>query len=289
LKNGIFRTQLNTEINVRHDRFQLPEFHKLFKLRVMSSKVILITGAESGLGRGLAEYFGSKKLHVIATGLNIDTLSECAETIRKAGGSAEPFALDVTREADVAALVKSLPEQRIDVLVNNAGMQHVAPLEEFPADKWSLLIDIMLKGACWTTRAVLPGMKARNFGRIVNIGSIHSLVASPYKTAYTAAKHGLVGFSKSVALETADRDITINTICPSYIFTPLVEAQIKSQAKVHHISEADVIEKIMLKPMPKKAFISIEEVAATVEFLISSHARNISGQTITLDGGWTAQ
>jgi 3-hydroxybutyrate dehydrogenase len=139
------------------------------------------------------------------------------------------------------------------------------------------------------TRAVLPNMRGNGFGRIINIASIHALVASPYKSAYVAAKHGLLGFAKVIALETADVDITINSICPSYIHTPLVDAQIKNQAKVHNISEAEVINRIMLEPMPKRAFITIEEVAATAEFLMSDMARNITGQTITIDGGWTAR
>jgi 3-hydroxybutyrate dehydrogenase len=150
-------------------------------------------------------------------------------------------------------------------------------------------VDVILKGTCLMMRAVLPQMRKNGFGRIINIASIHALVASPYKSAYVAAKHGLLGFSKVIALETADVDITINSICPSYIYTPLVEAQIKNQAKVHNISENEVINKIMLEPMPKRAFITIEEVAATVEFLMSDFARNITGQTITIDGGWTAR
>ena len=147
----------------------------------------------------------------------------------------------------------------------------------------------MLNGPARMTRAVLPGMRQRGFGRIINIGSIHSLVASPFKSAYVAAKHGLLGLSKSVALETAEVDITMNTICPSYIRTPLVDAQIAAQAKAHNISEEEVIQKIMLAPMPKKAFITVAEVASAVEFLMSDAARNITGQTITIDGGWTAR
>jgi 3-hydroxybutyrate dehydrogenase len=250
---------------------------------------ILITGAGSGLGRGLCQHFAAHGMNVIVSDVNKAGVDETVKLIRDSGKPALPLSLDVTREADVSAAIKALPEQRVDILVNNAGLQHVAKLEEFPAEKWDLLIDIMLKGTSWMTRAVLPGMKARNFGRIVNIGSVHSLVASPFKSAYVAAKHGLLGFSKVVALETAEFDITINTICPAYIRTPLVDKQIKNQAEVHKISEAEVIEKIMLKPMPKKAFISIEEVAATTEFLCSGAARNITGQTITIDGGWTAQ
>ena len=153
--------------------------------------------------------------------------------------------------------------------------------------KWDLLVDVLLKGPFLLSRAVLPHMRAQNFGRIVNIGSIHSLVASPFKSAYVAAKHGLLGLSKTIALETADVDVTINTICPAYVRTPLVDAQIAQQAKANGISEAQVIDRIMLAPMPKKTFISIEEIAASVEFLISPLARNITGQTIVIDGGWT--
>lgn len=251
-------------------------------------KVILITGAGSGVGRSLSEHFGASGMHVIASDLNGAAAEETARIVRDAGGSAQGLALDVTREADVSRAIKELPDRRVDVLINNAGMQHVAPLEEFPPETWSLLIDIMLKGSCWATRAVLPGMRERNFGRVINIGSIHSLIASPFKSAYIAAKHGLIGFSKSVALETAEADITVNTICPSYILTPLVEKQVKAQAKVHGISEAEVIATVMLKPMPKKRFVTTAELAGTIEFLIGPAGINITGQTITIDGGWTA-
>ncbi len=161
------------------------------------------------------------------------------------------------------------------------------PLVDFPPERWGQLIDIMLKGPAYLSRAVLPRMRNQGFGRIINIGSIHSLVASPFKSAYTAAKHGLVGLAKTLALETADTDITVNTICPAYIRTPLVEKQIAAQAQHHGISEAEVVTKIMLEPMPKKAFITTDEVAGTIDFLLSPAARNITGQCLTLDGGWT--
>jgi 3-hydroxybutyrate dehydrogenase len=177
----------------------------------------------------------------------------------------------------------------IEVLVNNAGLQHVAPLEEFPLAKWELLVQVMLIGAARLTRATLPAMRAQGFGRIVNIGSIHSLVASKFKSAYVSAKHGLIGFSKVIALETADADITINTICPTYVMTPLVQKQVADQARTHGIPEAQVISEIMLKPMPKGVFISFEELAGICAFLISPAARNITGQTIVVDGGWTVQ
>jgi len=175
------------------------------------------------------------------------------------------------------------------VLVNNAGFQFMAPLEEFPQTKWEQLIDVVLNGTAAMTRAVLPGMRARGHGRIVNIGSTAGLIGAPFKSAYVAAKHGLIGFSKSIALETADTDITINTICPVFIKTPLMEGQIKDQARLNNVPESEVVEKLMLAPMPKRAFITFEEIAAAIEYLVSHNARNITGQTITIDGGLTAR
>jgi len=246
---------------------------------------VLITGAGSGLGRGLSQCMAREGHSVVAADLNLEGAQETVAELGDATGSCSALALDVTSDADVAAL----DQRPVDVLINNAGLQYVASLEEFPQATWDRLIDVMLAGAVRLTRACLPGMRQRGFGRIINIGSIHSLVASPYKSAYVAAKHGLLGFSKVVALETGDVDITINTICPSYIRTPLVDAQIASQAKAHGISEAEVIERIMLEPMPKKAFITVEEVAGAIGFLVSLAARNITGETITMDGGWTAR
>src|SRR6185369_5356614 len=175
---------------------------------------------------------------------------------------------------DILEFLQELGERRVDVLVNNAGLQHVSRVEEFPVAKWDLLMGVMLKGTFLVTRAVLSRMRAQGFGRIIHIGSIHSFIASPYKSAYVAAKHALLGFSKAVALETGDVDITSNTICPAYIRTPLVDAQIKDQARMRQISEIEVIQRIMLEPMPKKAFITFEEIADTIEFLISPLARN---------------
>jgi 3-hydroxybutyrate dehydrogenase len=226
----------------------------------------------------------AKKGHTI---LAADLNEDAAKAAVSDGGKA--LKLDVSSSASVDQMIQSLGDQRVEVLINNAGLQHVSKLEEFPEAKWDQLIDVMLKGPYLLTKALLPRMKQQGFGRIINIGSIHSLVASPFKGAYIAAKHGLVGLSKTVALETADVDITMNTICPAYIRTPLVDRQIADQAKTHGISEEQVIKKIMLEPMPKKAFISIEEIAATVEFLIGENARNITGQTIVIDGGWTAR
>ena len=250
---------------------------------------MLITGAGSGIGKGLAELAARDGWHVIVTDLDRHAAEDAASAIVAEGGSAEAFELDVTSSEGIARVMEALGARRVDVLVNNAGLQHVANLEDFPQDRWDLLVRVMLSGACMMTRAVLPGMKRHGFGRIVNIGSIHSLVASPFKSAYVSAKHGLLGFSKVVALETAGTDVTINTICPSYVRTPLVDRQIAAQAKEHGISEDEVIREIMLKPMPKGAFISIEELYGIVAFLVGDAARNITGQAITVDGGWTVR
>lgn len=252
-------------------------------------RVVLVTGAGSGLGRGLCGHLGARGWLVVATDLNLEAAEATAAQVRADAGQAISRPMDVRDLGQVERAVASLPDEgRVDLLINNAGVQHVARLEEFPPQRWDELVDVMLNGACRVVRTVLPGMRSRGFGRIVNIGSIHSVVASPFKSVYVAAKHGLLGFAKTVALETADVDITINTVCPSYVRTPLVDAQIRAQAAAHGIDEGEVIDRIMLKPMPKHAFITVEEIAAAVEFLASPLARNITGQSIVIDGGWTA-
>jgi 3-hydroxybutyrate dehydrogenase len=253
-----------------------------------SSRCILVTGAGSGIGAGIAEQLAADGHELICTDLDGAAAERIAAGIREQGGQATGFELDVTSDESVAALLAALAG-RIDVLVNNAGLQHVSKLEDFPIEQWDLLVQVMLTGVARLTRAVLPCMRQRGYGRIVNIGSIHSLVASPFKSAYVAAKHGLIGFSKVLALETADTDITINTICPTYVKTPLVEKQIADQARVHGLSEDEVVETIMLKPMPKGVFISFEELAGITAFLISPAARNMTGQALVVDGGWTVQ
>ena len=254
----------------------------------MQQKRILITGGASGIGQGLAFYLAAKGHHILVSDLNIDSTQQTVSEILAKQQSAEAIELNVTSQEAIEALAIKL-KQPIDVLINNAGIQHVESIDTFPMQKWEFMIQIMLVGVARLSQALLPAMKKQNFGRIINIGSLHSLVASPYKSAYVAAKHGLLGFSKTVALEVAEYDITINTLCPAYVKTPLVEKQIAATAKEHHISEEEVVNSIMLKPMPKKSFISIEELAGSCEFLISDCARNITGQTIVLDGGWTAQ
>ena len=254
----------------------------------MDTRTILVTGAGSGIGAGIAAELAAAGHHLVVTDIALEPAEAVARGIRDAGGSAEALALDVTSGDSVAAALAAV-SRPVEVLVNNAGLQHVAPLEDFPMEKWDFLVQVMLVGVARLTRAVLPGMRERGFGRIVNIGSIHSLVASPYKSAYVAAKHGLVGFSKVVALETADTDITINTICPTYVKTPLVDRQIADQARTRGIPESEVVSEVMLKPMPKGVFIGFDELAGIAAFLVSSPARNITGHTIEVDGGWTVQ
>ena len=247
---------------------------------------VLITGATGGIGFAMASYFATAGHKVILADLNQALLDEKVALLHASGANAEVLRLDVT---DHASIEQCAEQYQLDVLVNNAGIQHVARLEDFPPEKWHLLLNVMLTGPAMLTRAVLPGMRERNFGRIINVGSIHALVASPFKSAYVAAKHGLLGFSKVIALENADKDITINTICPAYVKTPLVEQQIAAQAKEHNLTEQQVIEQIMLAPMPQKAFIGVDEIAATAGFLCSDAARHITAQTMVLDGGWTAR
>ena len=253
---------------------------------INSKQTVLITGAGSGIGRAIALHLAQAGLELVVTDVNVQAAQAVCDEILADNGSARALRLDVSQQSEIEAVCQSV---KVDILVNNAGIQHVAMLERFPADKWRLLNDILLVGPAMLTRGVLPHMKQSGFGRIINVGSIHALVASPYKSAYVAAKHGLLGFSKVVALETAEFDITINTLCPSYVKTPLVEKQISQQAEEHGISEDEVINNIMLEPMPKKAFIELSELCGSIDFLRSAAARNMTGQTLVLDGGWTAK
>jgi 3-hydroxybutyrate dehydrogenase len=246
----------------------------------------IVTGAGSGLGRALCLDLADHGHTVLATDVDFESVSQTV-ALMSVHNQSDAYQLDVASMESIARFVEQIRHRNVDVLVNNAGLQHVAPIETFATDRWKYLIDVMLTGAFSMMQAVLPGMRERSFGRIVNIGSIHSSVASPYKSAYVAAKHGLVGLSKVVALETSGTDITVNTISPSYIRTPLVEAQIDTQASVHGISRDEVVATIFLEPMPKKAFITFEEIAETLRFLLGPNARNITGQTIVIDGGWT--
>jgi 3-hydroxybutyrate dehydrogenase len=253
----------------------------------MNGRAAIVTGAASGIGRAIATDLAAQGTRVLFADVNVAE----GERVAADFSTAVFQRADIAKQADCEALVARAVREfgRVDILVNNAGLQHVAPVEEFPVETWERLVHIMLFGAFYLTRAVLPHMYAKRWGRIVNIASVHGLVASPYKSAYVAAKHGLVGFTKTVALEAAEKGVTVNAVCPSYVRTPLVEKQIADQAKVHGISEDAVIREIMLAPAAIKRLLEPSEVAAYVRFLCSDEASGITGATQVIDAGWTAR
>jgi 3-hydroxybutyrate dehydrogenase len=250
-------------------------------------KSALVTGAASGIGRAVAVDLAVHGAQVLLADLDADRGAAAAKEIP---GSIFQRA-DVSSRADCRALVDRAIKEwgAVDVLVNNAGLQHVSPVEDFPEDRWEQLLKIMLFGAFYLTKYAIPTMYAKGWGRIVNISSLHGLVASPYKSAYISAKHGLNGFTKTIALEAAEKGVTVNAVCPSYVRTPLVEKQIKDQARVHGISEEAVIRDIMLAPAAIKRLLEPEEVAAYVTFLCSDAASGITGAEQLIDAGWTAR
>jgi 3-hydroxybutyrate dehydrogenase len=250
-------------------------------------KSALVTGAASGIGRAVAVDLAVHGAQVLLADLDADRGAAAAKEIP---GSIFQRA-DVSSRADCRALVDRAIKEwgAVDVLVNNAGLQHVSPVEDFPEDRWEQLLKIMLFGAFYLTKYAIPTMYAKGWGRIVNISSLHGLVASPYKSAYISAKHGLNGFTKTIALEAAEKGVTVNAVCPSYVRTPLVEKQIADQARVHGISEEAVIRDIMLAPAAIKRLLEPEEVAAYVTFLCSDAAAGITGAEQLIDAGWTAR
>jgi 3-hydroxybutyrate dehydrogenase len=250
-------------------------------------KRALVTGAASGIGRAIAEDLASRGARVVLADLN----EEAGAAVAAGLPGAIFQRADIASPTDCASLVGRIVAEwgGIDILVNNAGLQHVAPVEEFPEDRWEQLIRIMLIGPFLLTRYAIPHMYAQSWGRIVNVSSLHGLVASPFKSAYVSAKHGLNGLTKTVALEAGGRGVTVNAICPSYVRTPLVERQIADQAKAHGMSPEDVVTKIMLEPAAIKRLLEPSEVAAYVSFLCSDAAAGITGATQVIDCGWTAR
>ena len=259
----------------------------------LKGKSALVTGSTSGIGRGVAELFAREGANVMLNGLGdageIERLR--ARLAKDHGVKALYHGADMTRPAEIAAMVNEAVRAfgRVDILVNNAGIQHVAPVDEFPVEKWDAIIAINLSSAFHATRAALPGMKQAKWGRVINVASAHGLVASPYKCAYVAAKHGIIGFTKTVALEVAEEGITSNAICPGYVMTPIVEKQIDDQAKVHGIPRENVIRDVILAPQPTKQFVKIEDVAAMALYLASEAAAQVNGVALSIDGGWTAR
>ncbi len=261
-----------------------------------SKKVVLVTGSTSGIGLGIAALFAANGYRVALNSFEAESdvgaaIDEVVSRITGANGrDVAYFRADLADADSGATLVKEVISRfgRIDILVNNAGVQRVAPITELAPADWQRVRAVSLDGAFHTIRAALPGMQERNWGRIINIASAHGLVASPFKSAYVAAKHALVGLSKTVALEVAEKGITVNAICPGYVMTPLVEKQVADQARVHNMSPERVKREIMLAQQPTKRFITTEEVAALALYLCSDMSRSITGAAIAIDGGWTA-
>jgi 3-hydroxybutyrate dehydrogenase len=261
--------------------------------KAFAGKSVLVTGSTSGIGMGIARAFAAGGANVMTNGLGEPAAIEAmlAGLVKDFGVRALHHPADMTRPAEIAELVATAEQEfgAVDILVNNAGIQHVSPVDEFPLDKWDAIIAINLSSGFHATRAALPGMKKRGWGRVINIASVHGLVASPYKSAYVAAKHGIVGFTKSVALEVAEQGITVNAICPGFVWTPLVERQMNDLATSHGIAKDQVVSDIMLATQPTKKFVAIEDVAAIALHLASPAAAQINGTTIAIDGGWTAR
>ena len=254
----------------------------------LQGKTAIVTGSNSGIGLGVARELARAGADVVINSFTDRTEDHAlaADLSAEFGTRVRYIAADMSKGAECRALVDQAGG--CDILVNNAGIQHVAPVEEFPVEKWDAILAINLSSAFHTTAAALPGMRARGWGRVVNIASAHGLTASPFKSAYIAAKHGVVGLSKTVALETAGQGITCNAICPGYVLTPLVEAQIPDQMKVHGMDRETVIREVMLTRQPSRQFATTDQIGGTVVFLCSSAAAQITGTTISVDGGWTA-
>jgi 3-hydroxybutyrate dehydrogenase len=256
-------------------------------------RAALVTGSTSGIGLAIAKKLASIGYKVAVNSFEPEKEAATALSEIAAGTSADVryFQADLSDPDSAFNLVGAVNEAfgHLDVLVNNAGVQKVAPIEEFPPADWDRIIAISLDSAFHTIRHAVPGMASRGWGRIINIASAHGLRASPFKSAYVATKHGVVGLTKTVALETAAKGITVNAICPGYVWTPLVAKQVADQAKVHGLSEERVVREVMLAPQPTRQFVQPEEIAELVAYLCGDLARSITGSTISIDGGWTAK
>ena len=259
---------------------------------MLKGKNALVTGSTSGIGLGIAEGLAAQGVNLVLNGFGdakeIETLRAGLAT--KFGVKVLYDGADMSKADQIEAMMHKAEKDLggIDILVNNAGIQHVAPVDEFPVNKWDAIIAINMSSTFHTTRCALAYMKKQGWGRIINIASAHALVASPFKSAYVTAKHGVMGFTKTVALEVAEKGITVNAICPGYVLTPLVEKQIPDTAKARGITEEQVKRDVLLAAQPTKKFVTVEELAGTTIFLCSDAAASITGTNISVEGGWTA-
>ncbi|MFI5014869.1 MAG: 3-hydroxybutyrate dehydrogenase [Hyphomicrobiales bacterium] len=260
--------------------------------RMLSGKAAIVTGSTSGIGLGIARALASRGASLVVNGLGRPAgITDTVMALKSEFGVDVIYSdADMSQRDSIASMIaKTLGEfGRLDILVNNAGIQHVSPIEQFPPEMWDAIIAIDLSSAFHTIRLALPAMRKQMGGRIINIASAHGLVGSPFKAAYVAAKHGILGLTKVVALETAEEGITCNAICPGYVWTPLVQAQIEGQAKSHGISREKVIRDVLLAQQPNKRFATVEEIGALALFLTSDAAASITGAALPVDGAWTA-
>jgi 3-hydroxybutyrate dehydrogenase len=257
-----------------------------------TSKTAIVTGSTSGIGLGIARALAESGVNVVVNGLGDPAVIEkvVSELTREHDVGVLFDGADLSKPDEIATMVERARTTfgSIDIVVNNAGIQYVAPIEEFPIEKWDAILAINLSGAFHTSRLVVPDMKKNGWGRIINIASAHALVASPYKAAYVAAKHGIAGLTKTIALEVAEYGVTVNAICPGYVLTPLVEKQIPEQAKARGISEEAVVRDVLLAAQSTKKFVEVSQIAALAAFLCSDAAASITGTLLPIDGGWTA-
>lgn len=258
----------------------------------LTGKTALVTGSTSGIGLGIARGLAAAGAHVVLNGFGEPAAIEDmrAALAEEHGVEVRHHGADMTKVDEIEAMVAEVEAEfgAIDILVNNAGVQHVAPIDEFPVDKWNLIIALNLTAAFHGIRLVLPKMKKKGWGRIINTASAHALVASPYKSAYVAAKHGIAGLTKTAALEVAREGITVNAIAPGYVWTPLVEKQIPATMRARGLTEEQVKNDILLAAQPTKQFVTVEEIGALAVFLTTNAAKNITGTIQVIDGGWTA-
>lgn len=257
----------------------------------IKGKTALITGSTSGIGLGIAKALAEKGANIIMNGFgDKDQIEKTRQEIESLGVEVMYSGADMTKPDEITAMVEKAEEKfgNIDILVNNAGIQFVSPVEDFPPEKWDAIIAINMSSSFHTIRNVLPKMKESGWGRIINLVSAHGLVASPFKSAYVTAKHGMVGMTKTIALETAEDNITVNAICPGYVWTDLVEGQVQDTAKARGITEDEVINDVLLKAQWTKKFVTTEQLGEIASFLCSDAAQNITGASIPVDGGWTA-
>jgi len=259
---------------------------------MLRGKTALITGSTSGIGQGIAETLAAGGANIILNGFGrADDIEALRAQIEKDHRVAVRYdGADMSKPGAIEAMVKKAVSEfgAVDILVNNAGIQHVAPIDEFPVEKWDAIIAINLSAAFHTIRHALPKMKSRKWGRIINIASAHALAASPFKSAYVAAKHGIAGLTKTVALEVAELGITANAVCPGYVLTPLVEKQIPDTARARGITEEQVVKDVLLAAQPTKQFVTVSQVASLTAYLASDLAASVTGAIIPVDGGWTA-